>query len=53
MGAPYQDIHVAGGDTAMPLNLQKRMAIIEAVLPPAKKRWRVLDAGCGAGEYVA
>lgn len=43
-------IEVGGSDTAAPLNLRKRVDLIA--------RWsnldgaRVLDAGCGAGEYV-
>jgi SAM-dependent methyltransferase len=53
MTSAYTDIHVAGGDTGKPLNLQKRMALITSLLPLAERRWRVLDAGCGAGEYVA
>ncbi|HKO18839.1 MAG TPA: class I SAM-dependent methyltransferase [Acidobacteriaceae bacterium] len=42
-------ISIAGGDTATPLNLAKRLSIIaEHVSRPA----RILDAGCGAGCYV-
>jgi len=40
-----------GGDTGTPLNLGKRMALLESLLPPLPGL-RVLDAGCGAGEYV-
>ena len=43
-------IPIAGGDTATPRNLSKRLALITAVVPPGSA---ILDAGCGAGEYVA
>jgi SAM-dependent methyltransferase len=44
-------IEPAGGDTAMPRNLRKRLAWIERFASPLAKK-RVLDCGCGAGEYV-
>lgn len=44
-------IEPAGGDTATPLNLRKRLALIERFASPLAKR-RVIDCGCGAGEYV-
>ena len=44
-------IESAGGDTAMPLNLRKRLALIERHAGPLVKR-RVLDCGCGGGAYV-
>lgn len=44
-------IRPAGGDTATPLNLAKRLALIERFAAPLAKQ-RVLDCGCGAGEYV-
>jgi 2-polyprenyl-3-methyl-5-hydroxy-6-metoxy-1,4-benzoquinol methylase len=44
------DIAVGGTDTAAPLNLRKRVGLIaKYVSLPGK---RMLDAGCGAGEYV-
>jgi SAM-dependent methyltransferase len=46
----YAAIPVAGGDTATPRNLAKRLARITRHVRPGV---RVLDAGCGAGEYVA
>ena len=44
-------IQPAGGDTATPRNLRKRLALLERCAGPLAKR-RVLDCGCGAGEYV-
>ena len=44
------EIRIAGGDTATPLNLAKRVRLLDARLGLRGKR--VLDAGCGAGEYV-
>ena len=43
-------VEIGGGDTATPCNLAKRVALIESVA--GLRRRRVLDAGCGAGEYV-
>jgi SAM-dependent methyltransferase len=40
-----------GGDTATPLNLRRRLDLVEALLPPLAGL-RVLDVGCGGGEYV-
>jgi ubiquinone/menaquinone biosynthesis C-methylase UbiE len=45
------EIQVAGGDTATPLNLQKRLDWIAAVAGPLRGK-SVIDCGCGAGEYV-
>lgn len=47
----YGRIRIAGGDTARPANLGKRMRVILEALSSDDDR--VLDAGCGAGEYVA
>ena len=45
------EIQAAGGDTATPLNLQKRLDWICAVAGPVRGK-SVIDCGCGAGEYV-
>jgi SAM-dependent methyltransferase len=45
------EIQIAGGDTATPLNLQKRLDWISSVAGPLRGK-RVIDCGCGAGEYV-
>lgn len=51
MTSGFDSIPIAGGDTATPRNMAKRLRLIakNIVVPGA----RVLDAGCGAGEYVA
>jgi SAM-dependent methyltransferase len=46
----YADIPIAGGDTATPLNLAKRTALIGRYLE--RGRSRVIDCGCGEGGYV-
>jgi ubiquinone/menaquinone biosynthesis C-methylase UbiE len=46
----YNSIRPSGSDTGTPLNLQKRLALIqEYVQLPGKK---IIDCGCGAGQYV-
>jgi SAM-dependent methyltransferase len=45
------EIEVAGGDTATPLNLKKRLHLIRDVGDPIRGK-RIIDCGCGAGEYV-
>jgi SAM-dependent methyltransferase len=44
-------IRPAGGDTAAPRNLRKRVGRIEALAGPLRGR-RVIDCGCGSGGYV-
>jgi len=44
------NIRVGGGDTATPLNVHKRINIIRHYICPGKTR--VIDCGCGEGEYV-
>lgn len=46
----YHNIAIAGGDTATPLNLAKRIQFIAPFLVQGKTRF--IDCGCGAGEYV-
>ena len=48
--SPYPQIAPAGGDTATPLNLAKRLAVIQRYAQVRGRR--VLDCGCGAGDYV-
>jgi 2-polyprenyl-3-methyl-5-hydroxy-6-metoxy-1,4-benzoquinol methylase len=43
-------VEVGGSDTASPLNVAKRLALIHKSVDLSGKR--MLDAGCGAGEYV-
>lgn len=45
------EIQVAGGDTATPLNLQKRLDWISSIAGPLHGK-KLIDCGCGAGEYV-
>ena len=46
----YPQIAPAGGDTATPLNLAKRLGVIQRYADVRGRR--VLDCGCGAGDYV-
>lgn len=46
----YGSIAIAGRDTATPLNLEKRLQAVVSFLGPGHAR--LLDCGCGAGEYV-
>jgi ubiquinone/menaquinone biosynthesis C-methylase UbiE len=46
----YESIGIGGGDTATPLNLEKRLQVLLPLLEPGPTRF--LDCGCGAGEYV-
>ncbi len=45
-----QDIKPGGGDTGRPLNVQKRLARMQA--HDELRGRRILDCGCGAGHYV-
>ena len=46
----YGSITIAGGDTATPLNLEKRIRVLLPYITPNKTRF--IDCGCGAGDYV-
>lgn len=46
----YRHIPPAGGDTATPLNLEKRLRLVQRYSSIRGKR--VLDCGCGQGDYV-
>jgi ubiquinone/menaquinone biosynthesis C-methylase UbiE len=50
MSTTYQNIRVAGGDTAKPLALKKRLDLIGRHLGGPGRRF--LDCGCGSGDYV-
>jgi 2-polyprenyl-3-methyl-5-hydroxy-6-metoxy-1,4-benzoquinol methylase len=50
MSSVNDDVRIGGGDTATPHNLRKRVAFLESAI--GLRNRRVLDAGCGAGEYV-
>ncbi len=45
------EVPIAGGDTATPLNLGKRLDLIARHAGPLDGK-QILDCGCGAGEYV-
>ena len=45
------EIRPEGTDTATPLNLAKRLRLIEEIAGPLEGK-RIIDCGCGAGEYV-
>jgi ubiquinone/menaquinone biosynthesis C-methylase UbiE len=49
MSTVYASIPIAGGDTATPLNLDKRAKLIGRYLAPGSP---VIDCGCGEGAYV-
>ncbi len=46
----YSSIKPGGGDTGTPLNLQKRLAVIQRYVDVRGKK--IIDCGCGSGEYV-
>lgn len=48
----HSAVPIAGGDTGTPRNLATRLRIIERSLPRSTPD-PILDAGCGAGDYVA
>ena len=50
MSSTYHNIRVAGGDTAKPLALKKRLDLIERHLGGPGRRF--MDCGCGSGDYV-
>jgi ubiquinone/menaquinone biosynthesis C-methylase UbiE len=50
MLAAYKNITIAGGDTAKPLAMAKRLKVIKQYLTSDAKLF--LDCGCGAGDYV-
>jgi SAM-dependent methyltransferase len=45
------EILPAGGDTATPLNLRKRLGLIQSLADSLAGK-RVIDCGCGGGDYV-
>jgi len=46
----YKGIKIGGGDTGTPLNVAKRISYIRKFLVPSQSR--VIDCGCGGGQYV-
>lgn len=50
MTAVSENIVIAGSDTSTPLNLRKRVRLVQDYIDLPGRR--VLDAGCGSGEYV-
>jgi ubiquinone/menaquinone biosynthesis C-methylase UbiE len=50
MFTTFQNIQIAGGDTARPLAMKKRLDLIERHL--GRPGGRFLDCGCGSGDYV-
>jgi ubiquinone/menaquinone biosynthesis C-methylase UbiE len=50
MIATYSNIPIAGGDTAKPLNITKRLKLIGKHIEPGRSK--VVDCGCGEGGYV-
>jgi len=50
MTVAYKNISIAGGDTAKPLAMAKRLKVISRHLKPDAGLF--LDCGCGSGEYV-
>lgn len=50
MQAGFTNIKIAGGDTAQPLAMRKRLEVIRSHIRPGTAKF--LDCGCGAGAYV-
>lgn len=50
MSSTFQDIPIAGGDTAVPQTMAKRLGLMDPFL--MGKTGRFLDCGCGGGSYV-
>jgi SAM-dependent methyltransferase len=50
VSSAFTNIRIAGGDTAQPLALAKRLELIRRHLQPEGGRF--LDCGCGSGGYV-
>jgi len=46
----YQNIRPSGGDTGAPLNLMKRIKLVQRHCSVRGKK--ILDCGCGTGQYV-
>jgi ubiquinone/menaquinone biosynthesis C-methylase UbiE len=46
----YDSIRPSGGDTGTPVNLQKRLALIQNYTQVQGKK--IIDCGCGTGQYV-
>lgn len=50
MSTSFQDIRIAGGDTAVPRTMGKRLTAMRPYLEG--RQGRMLDCGCGSGAYV-
>lgn len=46
----FDNIRPSGSDTGAPLNLRKRLALIQSYVDVQGKK--VVDFGCGTGQYV-
>ena len=49
-GGAYGEVTIGGGDTAQPINLAARLALIQRHIPLAGRK--LIDCGCGSGGYV-
>ena len=52
MSDAYVISQITGGDTAVPLTMEKRLRVLERYLASASPSGRFLDCGCGSGSYV-